>query len=178
MGQAQTATTPSAVMVADALSVMSGPLPQDAPKWFLSANEMLRLAPWEGSWVVLLASWLKYELKNDLHDDGKLRMTHRPACIAVWIACARLPKWWPPIKDVEQFEEEFWNWWKGLQPGWRKDLQWGDGDLATLHKPGANGVVSVLAGLFYWGMALGDHPEGSSGWSQAVEDVNWLLHHL
>jgi hypothetical protein len=82
------ATTPPALTVIDTIGVMAGPLPQDAPKWLVNANKMLHSALWEGSWLALLVSWLKYELKNNLLDDGKLGITGCPACIAVWIACS------------------------------------------------------------------------------------------
>jgi hypothetical protein len=88
MDKAQMMATPPALMVVDAVGVMAGPLPQDAPKWLVNANKMLHSALWEGSWLALLASWLKYELKNNLLDDGKLGMTGHPACIAACIARA------------------------------------------------------------------------------------------
>jgi hypothetical protein len=157
---------------------LEAPLPQDAPKWFVNAVVMARSVSWGGTWVTLLESWLKYQRRSDLGDDGKLRTAGRPACIAAWIARARSPTWRPQINDVAQFEKEFWSWWNGLQPEWRESTESNDGDWGDLRKPGANGIVSVVAALFYWGTTLGDHREDSLGWSRAVEDVDWVLQQL
>lgn len=165
----QATTAPPAPVLAETQ------LPQDAPKWFVDTVTLLRLAPWKGPWAILLSNWLKYELRNDLGHDGKLGTTGRPACVGGWISRARSPKYRPGIKDLSRFETEFWNWWKGLQPAWRKDLQRKGGDWTALHKPGVNGLASVLAALFYWGMELGAHRESSPGWSRAIDDVTWVL---
>jgi hypothetical protein len=122
--------------------------------------------------------WLKYEEGKDLSDDGKLRTTSCPVCIAAWIAWAHSAKWRPIIKDANEFEEQFWCWWTSVQPEWRKDLEQGEGDWQVLQKPGANGIISVLAALFYWGIALGDRQESSLGWLRALGDVKWVLQQL
>jgi hypothetical protein len=98
---------------------------------------MLCSAPLGSSWTSLLEMWLKYEEGKDLSDDGKLRTTSRPACIAAWIALACSAKWRPVIKDANEFKEQFWCWWTSIQPEWRKDLKRGEGDWQVLQKPRA-----------------------------------------
>jgi len=45
-------------------------------------------------------------------------------------------------------------WWVYLQPDWRvadgKVLKDITGDLSVLKRPGLNGFLTVLVGLFYW----------------------------
>lgn len=167
----------SAPIASDARPTLPTSIPQDAPKWFLNATTLLQSAPWQGSWAALLRGWIAYELRKDLNDDGKLGTTSRPECIKMWIARARSSKWHPKI-DLDVFEGEFWCWWKSLQPEWRQSLQQEGGDITVLDKPGANGIVSVIVALFYWGKALGSGRETSSEWLRAVKDVEWVLAHL
>ena len=64
-----------------------------------------------------------------------------------------------------------------LQPDWRKtggrELVRGDGDLTALAKGRQNGIVSVLAALFFWEVGKGAHV--SSMWSTIVSDIEWVL---
>lgn len=72
------------------------------------------------------------------------------------------------------------------------DGQWGTGvpygdDFEALWFPGQNGCISLVAGLYFWGMsrqAMGSM--GGSGWDgvnrmkweRAVQDVVWMLEGL
>jgi len=49
-----------------------------------------------------------------------------------------------------------------------------DGDWEVLRRPGVNGILSVMAGLFFWGVAL--RGKGSrEGWNNAVSDCTVVL---
>jgi hypothetical protein len=40
---------------------------------------------------------------------------------------------------------------------------------------GANGVLSIVASLFFWGRAVQHEPELRFAWEAAVGDVVWML---
>lgn len=54
----------------------------------------------------------------------------------------------------------------------------GDGDFEELRKPGVNGLLSVLASLYFWGMAVKDSGKKSKKWVQSVEDCTYVLRSL
>ena len=70
-----------------------------------------------------------------------------------------------------------------LQPEWRII---GDGDAPRdiggawheLDVPGVNGFPSVVAALYFWGLALGSAWRTSPSWGMAVDDVYFVLNEL
>ena len=44
------------------------------------------------------------------------------------------------------------------------------GDWEVLQRPGLNGILSVMAGLLFWGVSLRDSSGGRMGWNKAVSD--------
>ena len=62
-----------------------------------------------------------------------------------------------------------------MQPAWRrendKDVAWGNviGDLGYLRKPGTNGLLSVVAGLFFWGLNV---VKGTAEWDKFMVCMN------
>ena len=67
-------------------------------------------------------------------------------------------------------------WWAGIQPEWRLDDD-GTlvperlvGDWEPLRRPGTNGITSVMAALFYWGLEILEDAGGRAGWLAAVEE--------
>ncbi|KAF9470354.1 hypothetical protein BDN70DRAFT_821488, partial [Pholiota conissans] len=106
----------------------------------------------------------------------------RPAFIAEWIRYARAATYRPKNLKLEATEKTFWIWWRGLQPDWRADdgngrLLRREGDLNPLRLPGKNGLLSVLAALFFWGLAARKQrgAGGEQSWSTAVDDVLWIV---
>jgi len=70
-----------------------------------------------------------------------------------------------------------------IQPPWcvsdgklLKDVV--DGDWDSLRRPGLNGIVSILAALFYWGLAVKDKPGKKRVWTVAVADCLIAFRHL
>jgi len=53
-----------------------------------------------------------------------------------------------------------------------------DGDLDGLRKPGLNGLLSVLAALFYWGRIAQNNKKQRKGWVAHVEDCILVLRGL
>jgi hypothetical protein len=43
---------------------------------------------------------------------------------------------------------------------------------------GQNGILSMIAGLYFWGCAVRDQPEVLGRWEFAVNDVAWILEGL
>ncbi|KAK7006051.1 hypothetical protein R3P38DRAFT_2556461, partial [Favolaschia claudopus] len=64
----------------------------------------------------------------------------------------------PTIGSVVKFEQNWWQWWAKLQPHWRvRDRGPSERfivkkDWESLRVPGQNGMVSVLATLYWWGV--------------------------
>jgi len=92
--------------------------------------------------------------------DKKLSTAHRPDAIKAWIARACSSSWRPAISDISLYETEFTLWWAMLQPVWCKRSDGNiifskvEGDWEVLQRAGLNGVLSVMAGLLFWGVSL------------------------
>jgi hypothetical protein len=76
---------------------------------------------------------------------------------------------------LKGLETQFNTWWVRLQPEWRVSngkLVRGNigGSWDSLRFPGQNGLQSVLAALFFWGIALKEKSVERKRWVSAVED--------
>ena len=146
----------------------------NAPKWFASAIKKLQSATIDERFNTLIHTWAAFEMKENYAEVSKLDAKHRPTIIGDWIQRGRSEKWVPPTFDALRFEKQFQQWWFHLQPVWRRetdqDVAWGtiEGDLTHLRKPGTNGLLSVVAGLFFWGSNV---KKGSAGWDRYVVHV-------
>ncbi|PBK66558.1 hypothetical protein ARMSODRAFT_890310 [Armillaria solidipes] len=121
----------------------------------------------------------------------KLRLPSegRPPEVASWIKFYR--RIHPDITpgELQRFADEWWSWWKGMQPAWQSvdDVvsPLGDeyrvrlgGDWEVLLKRGKNGHVSPLAGLAWWGDLVGDDVELKREWALALEKCHHALLNL
>jgi len=151
------------------------------PSWFTSAMGMMENKDLGSSWNQLLKAWAAFEAKSDFKESKKKLLTaNRPNAVKAWIQRARSPAWNPPISDAAAYGSEFKKWWSALQPGWRKSRS-GEilfskvvGDWEVLHRPGLNGILSVVAGLFFWGVAL-QEADCREEWNSAVSDCTVVL---
>jgi len=145
---------------------------------------MMRCKELGTHWIQLVKTWEAFEVKSDFTELRKLPTTRRPEAVKAWIQRARAPAWRPTITDTAAYEADFKLWWAALQPNWRKsssgDVVFSrvDGDWEEVRRPGLNGMLSVMAGLFFWGMALGKRDDGQKGWKQAVSDCQVALNAL
>lgn len=152
------------------------------PEWFIVAVAMLEgekgLGP---TWAKLVKAWAAFKEGAGYQGTRKLSTTRRPDAIKAWIGRARSPTWRPVISDMVTYEAEFMLWWAALQPSWRKS---DDGSLIfsklvgnweVLWRPGLNGILSVLAGLLFWGVALRNAGSTRKGWNKAVSDCLLVL---
>ncbi|KAF8175354.1 hypothetical protein BJ912DRAFT_804758, partial [Pholiota molesta] len=106
------------------------------------------------AWTQLVRAWAHFEKAERYEEKAKLRTEGRPACVAAWIARARSTTYRPNLVKLSLFEKAFNTWWVGLQPAWRVEngeiLRTQTGNLEDLRRPGKNGLLSVLAALFFW----------------------------
>ncbi|KAF9543145.1 hypothetical protein CPC08DRAFT_649983, partial [Agrocybe pediades] len=121
----------------------------DVP-WFKKAMQLLTSTDLGPRWNRLLEAWSKFEEAHKFEGDSRLKATNRPSIISDWIQRARSVSWDPRISDVAKFD------WDSLQ------------------LPGQNGLLSVIAGLYFWGVKCHVMKKAATTkeeWSQMVEDV-------
>lgn len=143
-------------------------------------------------WVKAVRLW--YERESDFGFNKKVtlpnRNKHRPGCVFYWQKNKRSITW-RPQKIEEDIEAKFLSWWAEAQPSWR--IVKGSSPRVQFERPhsppdwegspvvvacGPNGLLQVLATLFFWADALRKSGESIAGWVGAVTDVLWVLQHL
>ncbi|KAJ7680856.1 hypothetical protein DFH06DRAFT_973093, partial [Mycena polygramma] len=163
--------------------------PTEAPEWFrkifpeISREGGLPAPYWE-----LLCAYLEFEQKANFENRGELAKGVRPKQVSDWVRDGRgRTQELRGISDIKGFEAEWWTWWTRLQPAWREPgrerrkagktetvpegANWG-----TLASPGKNGILSVVASLYWWAVAEREEGKGSSGgWEDAVADTTWVV---
>lgn len=73
-----------------------------------------------------------------------------------------------------------------MQPGWRhnddgensRDDGSDDGDWTDIRLSGTNGLLSVLAALFFWGDAVHARGTPTTAWLEALGDVAYVIERL
>lgn len=114
---------------------------------------------------------------------------HRPLEIKKWIVNGRGQRLVSiVVEDLILYMKGWWNWWRSLQPGWRVFDKDGKpitspgnvGDWECLIVPGANGFLSVVASLYWWGCAVftrrgKQKKENRTDWERAVADCRWVM---
>jgi hypothetical protein len=112
----------------------------------------------------------------------------RPAQLSMWVRDGRRRSTSPVVMDIPCFETAWWAWWLSLQPDWhptQRPLEKGlyRDDWTKLKALGANGMLGVVACLYWWGKAVQGFEDvgvikragNSNGWTEATEDVTWVL---
>ncbi|KAJ7061120.1 hypothetical protein C8F01DRAFT_987534, partial [Mycena amicta] len=154
--------------------------------WLQDTWEEIAGVPLTRSYHHLLEVFVAFEEYHGWTDGSKsLSAVGRPKQVQQWIRATRIAN--PAMTKLhKRYETEFWTWWKVLQPAWRKArTDWpemaalqsgGDGqDWGNLEVPGKNGLVSVVAGLYWWGQDGLEASSFSAGWTSAVKDITWAL---
>lgn len=147
-------------------SSITTPAATSSPTWFSSALTMLRSEELGPTWLHLVSLWEVFERKHDFKPaDGrpKLSSTCQPSCIGEWMKNARRPSWRPVVNEKisfnSQFEADFSAWWAILLPE--------KSTASCIAKPGVNGLLSIVAALFFWGSSGGQ----SSAWAKSLKNV-------
>ncbi|KAJ8509187.1 hypothetical protein ONZ45_g8617 [Pleurotus djamor] len=177
------------------------------PSWF-AVNYKVLFELWKMPivWSTLLATYVELERQTAFDNPGpqsSLSAEKRPGEIQWWIHRGRRQP--VVISNVDTFSTEWWSWWKSMQPEWR-EVHDVDGSLtvknrvfdlaisevpdawSTMDKHGANGFLSVVASLGWWGSHLAKmyprwncwtmaDPHGHC-WDDAAVDVIWVMQRL
>ncbi len=89
----------------------------------------------------------------------------------------------PNVPDPTAFAEQWWNWWRACNPSWRVTgnsntlLRECNGTLDGATATGVNGLLSVLATLWWWRAKTPDSNTAINDWDDAMDDVLWVLEH-
>ncbi|KIP01351.1 hypothetical protein PHLGIDRAFT_44687, partial [Phlebiopsis gigantea 11061_1 CR5-6] len=152
------------------------------PLWMSEAYDYLTAAQLGEGFDAALSWWAALERAYDFKTSSRgLPTTSRPPQIGHWTQVLRrdLVKQ-PQIPDVAEYGQQWWAWWRALQPSWRSSTanntlaRDGKGPWDSLVRPGKNGILMVLLALRWWHGALSANAE-SSQWTDAVADVTWVV---
>ena len=183
------AKKPAPTLRKSTTTMTTAPSPTTAsdPPWLTSAISMLEAEELGGSWSSLVRAWLAFERKESQQASSILNSTNRPQIIRDWIQRARSVSYRPSIASTLDFERVYMSWWKELQPDWRMSSSGKivysklDGDWGGMRTAGRNGLLSVVAALFFWGVALKKTqktPYEDKGWKVGTDDCLRVLDSL
>ena len=85
----------------------------------------------------------------------------------------------PKITSIDQFEDQWVQWWSAAQPEWRDTGHWpfahGEvaGDWGKLSSGGKDGLFLVMMALGWWAHAR--DPAVGSQLDSAISDVSWVM---
>ncbi|KAJ8515006.1 hypothetical protein ONZ45_g7536 [Pleurotus djamor] len=168
------------------------------PDWFRTQySKMFYTQSMPTDWGTLLATFVQLEASTNFENPGgpqyAISSEHRPAEVQHWIARAQKPE--VEIHQFDEFADEWWTWWRALQPAWRNvadfdnclqadhrkfDLSISEAPDAwpSLDKPGQNSFLSIIATLRWWGCSLEKtHRRAPPGFwvYERQEGADWLL---
>lgn len=163
-------------------------VPDACGPWVLNALNLLATRDLGSQWRELVAAWLTFEATTDfVEHGGQLPAKHRPPIVGGWIKRACDPDCLTTsnltIGDIPTFVNSFNAWWRSFQPKWRlagagSELTRSGGDWATLCRyTGVNGLLSVLACLYFWRSGTLT-PDEHAAWDDAVDDVLFVVQQL
>jgi len=151
----------------------STPTKVNTPAWFRQSKGLFLSESLGSEWLQLVGAWGRFEEQEGYKEQGKLPSKGRPDVVQLWISRARSTTWRPLINDTKAYRLAFNAWWAQLQPAWRisgdgtVDSQLLDGNWDCLRRPGLNGLQSIVAALFFWGIS--DQKGGArKSWLSAV----------
>ncbi|KAJ7029032.1 hypothetical protein C8F04DRAFT_963367 [Mycena alexandri] len=170
--------------------------PPDAAAWFSAAYSDITKANLGSSFNALLAAFSDLE-RAFKWDKGKKnqelgKVNRPPACTPYHRGSRARPEadTVPKIPSLAVYERDWWKGWATLQPQWRVESPGRSNPFLRetypalspdnwnpLRVPGQNGMLSVVAALYWWGLknsAVGER-EDKESWSEAVADVKWMV---
>ncbi|KAJ7234337.1 hypothetical protein C8J57DRAFT_1008761, partial [Mycena rebaudengoi] len=164
------------------------PCPAKAPDWFRDARVELTQVDLGFHFHALLNAWTRVEAASRFeHASTNLPHKWRPGQVTRWITSQRGKRIADTaIPDLAAYASQWHSWWDSLQPHWRMkgaDGKWMVGgaygtDWGVLFQWGINGVLSILAALYFWGCTVFDSPDADPNklaWEFEVQDVGWML---
>jgi hypothetical protein len=163
--------------------------PDDAATWVKHGFGEISREALRPLYEELLESWVALEHLYSFKIGTKYlaKGTSRPVQVQDWIRDGR--GWTQatrPITNIPQFETDWWAWWTELQPAWRgsrrgavKTVAPEGADWGKLVVAGQNGLLSVVATLYWWGVAeKKGGVAASASWEEVVTDTTWVLRGL
>ncbi|KAJ7711704.1 hypothetical protein B0H16DRAFT_1343495 [Mycena metata] len=167
----------------------------DTPSWLSGSVQQFQAQDLGCHFTALLGALVTLETTfgfDKAIQSSLPRGTKRPQQIQKWISRGRSKvKKVPAIDDLAAYAKEWTAWWDALQPEWRKrdhrsgqwamggDVEYGPDDKwGDLDAPGPNGCLSLVAGLYFWGVCEDQSEEVKTRWTTAVLDVTWMLEGL
>lgn len=173
--------------VATAESVLAS-----APAWLKENCTYLSKIPLGGRYDDLMTALVRLEEAYGFVDSGRkgLEKDHRPEILTRWIANGRArggrTKDFALAKnEVSGFVSTWWKWWEEIQPQWRvkREKKWergspADSDWEVMALPGPNGMLSVIATLYWWGCTAAGDPELEKEWEEGLLETGWVLSQL
>ena len=159
------------------------------PSWFKDAHQLLSGQNLGREFTSLINHFTEHEKRTDFAPGARsagFGSDNRPPEVHYWISRGRTIQ--PKVSNVVVFQDNWWKWWKGLQPTWRavsevegpldrshRRVSMGGQDWSAVNKHGRNAFFTVLATLFWWGVACSKPPTEDPGWMATVEDVGWVF---
>ncbi|KAJ7173537.1 hypothetical protein C8R46DRAFT_870792, partial [Mycena filopes] len=138
--------------------------PPDVPPWVAHAFAQLSGTAAGKTFEEVLQAWLLLERKYGFvagATNSSFSKVKRPQAVTDWVRDGRgRTVEIRQIGDVAKFGDEWWGWWRALQPKWRAHRDGerpeepaGNTDWGKLVVPGQNGLLSVVAALYWWRVA-------------------------
>ncbi|KAJ7576765.1 hypothetical protein C8J56DRAFT_799379 [Mycena floridula] len=135
-------------------------------------------------WKQLVRGWVALESSYNFENGrGGLSASGRPDQVHWWVSCKRKSVVLSTLVDLEPFVEIFSSWWSALNPEWRehditgKLVQSSGGSWDCLRAPGINGMLSVIACMWWWALKA-EKGVKDSAWIQMAEDIIWVCEQL
>ncbi|KAI4517116.1 hypothetical protein K525DRAFT_211617 [Schizophyllum commune Loenen D] len=168
--------------------------PANAAPWFKQNFALLDLRDPHHLYSAVLDAWCRLEATNDFAVGKGNKAGNnipKPPQLKEWIQAGRASrsKRMPRVVDIDKFSQQMWTWWAAMQPEWRKvdatgqiapsrEVS-GSGWGSALDVRGQNGILSVVACICWWGLALErETPERCRSWRWFMEDVVWVVNQM
>ncbi|KAJ7741396.1 hypothetical protein DFH07DRAFT_705624, partial [Mycena maculata] len=164
------------------------PCPANAAEWFIHSRDSMMKVNLGVHFNAMLAAWTRLETACGFENQKvTLPSKGRPEQVGRWITAARGRRNQPDpvVHDTEKYGIQWWRWWDSLQPEWRTKepdrKTWVVGgeygaDWDSLAYWGVNGLLSVVASLYFWGCAVaGEEEETVEEWECAINNVAWMM---
>ncbi|KAJ7061134.1 hypothetical protein C8F01DRAFT_987627 [Mycena amicta] len=165
------------------------PLPSNAGSWLTDELwKQFAAEPLGVDWNHLLLALVELESGYNWETSAKGLLTaFRPKQIGEWVNSGRKADVkYRNVGNEATFGGNWWTWWVTMQPAWRElvdgtpkremdeGANWGG-----MVVPGKNGMLSVIAGLYWWGYSMRRQCVRLwARWKDAVRDVVWVLERL
>ncbi|KAJ7178674.1 hypothetical protein C8R43DRAFT_872285, partial [Mycena crocata] len=165
--------------------------PPKAQDWFVHAWGQVTKQNLGPHFNALLTAWTRIESACKFDNTGPGIPSHpkRPAQVGRWITGARGKRKTKGlhVTNTDEYVVGWHIWWDSMQPKWRTKESdgktWETGgaygkDWELLSAWGQNGMLSVVACLYFWGLAVMDASDKVGAWEVAVNDAAWVCEGL